>query len=101
MTSRDDILQQLGNRLQAARLQRNESQELFGARLGLTRQSYAKMEKGLGTVSIGTWLEASEILGRLDTWNEVLAEPDDLFERFEQQQTTRRRAGGRRKKSRP
>ncbi|WP_244155806.1 helix-turn-helix domain-containing protein [Desulfofustis glycolicus] len=89
-------MKQLGERLKAARLQRNESQAVFGARLGLTRQSYAKMEKGQGTVPIASWLEASDILGRLHTWDQVMSEPQDLFERFDRQQTARKRAGSRR-----
>jgi len=40
------LLLRLGERLKEARLARNESQELFAQRLGLTRQSYSKMEKG-------------------------------------------------------
>ena len=42
----DDLLKQLGERLKEARLNRNENQDLFAQRLGLTRQSYSKMEKG-------------------------------------------------------
>ncbi|MCP3931565.1 MAG: helix-turn-helix transcriptional regulator, partial [Bacteroidetes bacterium] len=46
------LLKEIGNRLKAARLARNESQEIFAARIGLTRQSYSKMEKGTASVPI-------------------------------------------------
>ncbi|TKB28397.1 helix-turn-helix domain-containing protein [Desulfopila sp. IMCC35006] len=90
------ILEQLADRLRKARLARNESQEVFGARIGLTRQTYSKMEKGVPTVSIGYWLAASEILDRLQTWQEVLAEKDDLFEQFERKKLKRKRASRKR-----
>lgn len=92
-----NLLLILGQRLKEARLARNETQATFAARIGLTRQSYAKMEKGQGTVPIASWLAASEILGRLDTWNDVLSEKDNLFDQFEAKQQSRKRA--RRKKA--
>ena len=94
----ESILQQLGERLREARLARNESQELFAQRLGLTRQSYSKMEKGSPQTLIGKWLEASSILGRLDGWQEVLAPKEDLFAKLKRKTSKRQRAGGRRKK---
>lgn len=86
------VLRQLAQRLRQARLQRNESQEVFAARLGLSRQSYSKMENGAATTPIGVWLAASALLGRLTTWEGVLAEQENLFERFEQQKNVRKRA---------
>ena len=94
------LLLQLGERLRKARLARNESQELFAQRLGLTRQSYSKMEKGSPQTLIGNWLEASSILGRLDGWQEVLAPKEDLFTKFEKKSIKRHRAGGSRKRKR-
>lgn len=87
------LLNQIGDRLREARLARNESQEIFAARIGISRQSYSKMEKGSASVPIGKWLSASDILNRLDTWQEVLAEKTNLFEEFERKQLTRQRAG--------
>jgi DNA-binding XRE family transcriptional regulator len=92
------ILNQLGKRLMQARLARNESQEVFAARIGLTRQTYSKMEKGAATVPLGYWLAASDILGRLQTWQDVLLEKEDLFEQFERNQSKRKRARGQRAK---
>ncbi|NVL89918.1 MAG: helix-turn-helix transcriptional regulator [Desulfobacterales bacterium] len=94
----ESLLKQLGERLKEARLARNESQELFAQRLGLTRQSYSKMEKGSPQTLIGNWLEASSILGRLDGWQEVLAPKEDLFAKFKRKTSKRQRAGGKRKR---
>jgi transcriptional regulator with XRE-family HTH domain len=90
-------LKRLGQRLKAARLARNESQDLFAQRLGLTRQSYSRMEKGSPQTLIGNWLATSSVLGRLDDWQDLLAERQDLFAQFEQQSSPRQRAGGRRR----
>ncbi len=94
----ESLLKQLGQRLKAARLARNESQELFAQRLGLTRQSYSRMEKGSPQTLIGNWLAASNILGRLDDWKDVLTEKEDLFAKFERKSSERQRAGGKRKR---
>jgi transcriptional regulator with XRE-family HTH domain len=94
----ESLLKQLGQRLKKARLDRNESQELFAQRLGLTRQSYSRMEKGSPQTLIGNWLAASSILGRLDDWKEVLVEKEDLFVKFEKKSSARQRAGGKRKR---
>lgn len=94
----ESLLLQIGERLKDARLSRNESQELFAQRLGLTRQSYSKMEKGFPHTLLGNWLEASSILGRLDGWQEVLAPKEDLFAKLKRKTNKRQRAGGRRKK---
>jgi transcriptional regulator with XRE-family HTH domain len=90
------LLKRLGQRLKGARLARNESQELFAQRLGLTRQSYSRMENGSPQTMIGNWLAASSILGRLDDWKDVLAEKEDLFAKFEKKSSQRQRAGGQR-----
>jgi DNA-binding XRE family transcriptional regulator len=92
-----DILQRLGQRLKEARLSRDETQETFAARLGLSRQSLAKMEKGEGSVPLQNWLAASDILDCLDTWQDVLHEKDDLFQQFETTQKARKRASGKRR----
>jgi transcriptional regulator with XRE-family HTH domain len=94
----ESLLKQLGQRLKEARLSRNESQEVFAQRLGLTRQSYSRMEKGSSQTLIGNWLAASSILGRLDDWQEILAEKENLFAKFEKKSSKRQRAGGKRKK---
>ncbi len=91
------FLSQLGERLKQARLTRNESQELFASRLGITRQSYAKMEKGDPTTSIGYWINASHLLGKLQSWQKVLQDDENLFDKFEQMTSGKKRAGKQRK----
>lgn len=101
MVNNDDeistFLKHLGQRLKEARLARNESQELFAQRLGITRQSYSRMEQGSGKTQLINWLQASSVLGRLADWQELLAEKEDLFARYEKSKTTRKRAGSNRK----
>ena len=97
-TNIESLLIQFGQRLKDARLGRNESQDLFAQRLGLTRQSYSRMEKGSPQTQIGNWLAASSILGRLDDWQEILAEKENLFAKFEKKSSKRQRAGGKRKR---
>lgn len=93
----ESLLERLGQRLKEARLARNESQALFAQRLGLTRQSYSRMEKGSSQTLIGNWLAASSILGRLDDWKDILAEQEDLFAKYEKKSSQRQRAGTKRK----
>jgi len=92
------LLIKLGQRLKDMRLARNESQDLFAQRLGMTRQSYSQMEKGSPQTQIGNWLAASSILDRLGDWQDVLAGKQDLFAELERNKSKRQRAGGRRKR---
>lgn len=92
------MLKRLGALLRAARLERNESQEILAQRLGVSRQTYGKMERGEASVPIGYWLAVSQILGRLDSWSEVLQEKQDLFARYDHEAAGRQRASGSRKK---
>jgi len=94
----EKMLKQLGERLRDARLSRNESQEIFAQRLGISRQSLAKMEQGYQQTPIGNWLAASSILEMLDGWRDVLVAQENLFAQFEREQSRRQRAGGRRSK---
>jgi transcriptional regulator with XRE-family HTH domain len=95
--SPQQLLSQLGERLKQARLIRNESQELFASRLGITRQSYARMEKGDPTTSVGHWVNASQILGKLESWQEVLLNDENLFDKFDLIKSGRQRAGKQRR----
>lgn len=96
-TSPQQILETLGKRLKRLRLTRNESQQLFASRIGLSRQSYAKMEQGSPNISIGHWLNACHILGKLDSWENILKEESNLFAQFEAEQSTRKRASSSRR----
>ncbi len=91
------LLRELGQRLKDTRLTKNESQELFAQRLSITRQTLAKMEQGSPQTQIGHWVEASNILGRLDGWFNLLVPTENLFEQYDHQQKKRKHATGTRK----
>ena len=53
----------LGANLARARKRRGETQEMFAKRIGVTRQTVAAMEAGLGTVSIANFAKALNVIG--------------------------------------
>ena len=75
----DTKLQNLGSRLRAERIRRNETQALFAARIGVSVPTLRKMESGDPTVMVGYWSIALEILDRAGDLDAILAEPEDLF----------------------
>lgn len=89
-----EVLGLLGERLRGLRLLRNESQEIMGERLGMSRQRYARMESGDPRIPIGSWIAASSLLNRLDDWHLLLQEAEDLFLRaeIERKRKNRKRA---------
>jgi transcriptional regulator with XRE-family HTH domain len=76
----EDALKRLGARLREARLARNEPQSRFAARIGVSVPTLRRLEQGDATTQIGHWLEALEVLGRLDDTNALLAPSASLFE---------------------
>lgn len=66
-------LQSLGTRLKEARLERNESQKRFTARLGVSIPTLRKMEKGDPTVAVGTWAQALWLIDRAEDLDKILA----------------------------
>ena len=89
-----EALGELGGRLRGLRLLRNESQQLMGERLGMSRQRYARMESGDPRIPIGSWIAASALVNRLDDWHSLLQEEEDLFLRaeIERKRKSRKRA---------
>ena len=69
----------LGQRLRAIRLDRDETQKRFAARLGVSVPTLRAMEQGDPGVRIGLWAEALWLLDRLDDLDRLLAVKDDLF----------------------
>ena len=67
-----DLLKTLGQRLKFARKARKETQATFGGRLGITRQTYSKMEHGDPNIDVGYWIRASALLDSLSGWKKVL-----------------------------
>jgi transcriptional regulator with XRE-family HTH domain len=84
MLQYDTKLQNLGTRLRAERLRRNEAQAKFAARIGVSVPTLRKMESGDPTVLVGYWSLALDVLGRSGDLDAILAEPEDLFARFDQ-----------------
>lgn len=85
----DDVergLKELGSRLRVERLRNNESQEIFAARIGVSRQTLYRMEAGDPKVQLGYWAMALDVLGRAKELNALLAPPEDLFAKYEQTQ---------------
>ncbi len=74
------ILQQLGDRLRAERLARNESQTRFAARIGVSVPTLRRMEQGDATAQIGHWLTALTLLGRIADAETLLAPRYSLFD---------------------
>lgn len=67
----------LGLRLRLARERRKLSTEVFAERLGASRETLRRMEKGDATIAMGTFLRALRILG-LDRDIDRLAADDEL-----------------------
>jgi transcriptional regulator with XRE-family HTH domain len=76
----EDTLKRLGARLREARLARNEPQSRFAARIGVSIPTLRRLEQGDATTQIGHWLEALEVLGRLDDVEVLLAPSASLFD---------------------
>lgn len=86
-----DELSSLGARLKAERLQKNETQKTFAARIGVSVPTLTKMEKGDPSVSVGHWVSALHVLGRDKDIQHLLSPQEDLFKRYEKQQTSNNR----------
>jgi len=94
-----DELSVLGARLKAERLQKNETQKTFAARVGVSIPTINKMEKGDPSVSIGHWAAALRVLGREKDLQLLLSPQEDLFTRYEKQQLMNNRQRASRKRS--
>lgn len=85
-------LGRLGARLRAQRLQRNEPQARFAARLGVSVPTLRRLEQGDASAQIGHWLAALEVLGRLHEAGAWLGQPASLFTAAEAPPPLRQRA---------
>ncbi len=72
--SERDLLKTLGARLKAARKAQKATQSEFGDYIGITRQTYSKMENGDPNIDVGYWIKVSAVLDKLKAWDCVLAE---------------------------
>jgi len=96
VTQTHDLLQTLGRRLRAARLERNDTMALFAERLGVSEGTVRAMEQGRPTVQIGAWLNALWILDALEPFGAVLEPRDSLLERARAERAPRRQRASRR-----
>ena len=78
-------LNRLGRQLRELRLERNDRQSDFAARLGVSIPTLRKLEQGDPTVAIGTWIDAMWLVGRLDQLTKVLETTSNLFDQWEEQ----------------
>lgn len=72
-------MQALGQRMKVARLRREISTVLFAERVGISRDTLNRLEKGDPTIALGTYLRALRVLG-LDRDLDTVAQ-DDVFGR--------------------
>jgi len=79
----NDILKNLGFRLKNARLEINDPQKEFAFRIGVSIPTLYKMEHGHPSISIGTWVKALSMLGRLDDIDQLIAPGESLFAQYE------------------
>jgi transcriptional regulator with XRE-family HTH domain len=91
-----EILSELGKRLRAARIERNDTMEVFAQRLGVSVGTVRAMERGAPTVQVGAWLNALWILNQLDTVTRVLEPQESLLDRIRAQEKRRRQRASRR-----
>jgi len=87
-------LEALGERLRLARMRRKLAVDLFAERMGVSRETLRRMEKGDPTIAIGTYVRALRVLG-LERGIDMLATDDELGRKLQDIETlgTRHRAG--------
>ena len=90
-----DSLKALGARLREERLRRNETQQVFASRIGVSVPTLYKMESGDHKVQLGHWVVALDILGHVEDIDQLLAPKDNLFAKYEQAQEPKRQRASR------
>ena len=93
MPKTKDVLEQMGEQIQLARLRRKLSSQLVAERAGISRQTLTAIEKGAPSVSIGSYAAVLHALNNLDTDLLLIAKDDELGRKLQDLElTTRRRA---------
>jgi transcriptional regulator with XRE-family HTH domain len=82
-----------GERLRAARLRRRVTTILFAKRMDISRDTLNRLEKGDGTIALGTYMRALHVLG-LEKDFDIVARDDELSRKLQelnlpQRQTSR------------
>ncbi len=81
-----EIISSMGLQMRKARQLKNDRQKDLAARMGVSRLTVMKMEKGgaeAARVPLETWLKASEHLNLLATWHGVMETQADPFEEYD------------------
>ncbi len=75
-------LPQIGKNLQKARKKRfpNDNMKVFALRIGISRATYQKMEKGDLSVSLKHYYQAAKILGLEAGFSQLFLMQDSLFD---------------------
>jgi transcriptional regulator with XRE-family HTH domain len=91
-----------GERLRAARLRRRVTTILFSKRMDISRDTLNRLEKGDGTIALGTYMRALHVLG-LEKDFDIVARDDELSRKLQElnlpqrqtyRATDRERGGG-------
>jgi transcriptional regulator with XRE-family HTH domain len=72
-----------GARLRAARLRRHITTILFAKRMGISRDTLNRLEKGDATIALGTYMRALHVLG-LEKDFDVVARDDELSRKLQE-----------------
>lgn len=72
------VLGQMGEHIKLARLRRKLSAELVAERAGISRQTLNSIEKGIATVSIGSYAAVLHALNGLDADLLLVAKEDEF-----------------------
>lgn len=78
----------VGDRLRLARLRRGMSASLFAQRVGISRDTLHRLEKGDPTIALGTYARALRVLG-LERDLDALARDDELGRKLQDLALTR------------
>ena len=81
-----EIIQSMSLQMRKARQLKNDRQKDLAARMGVSRLTIMKMEKGgaeAARVPLETWLKAAEHLDLLSTWDQVMTVQADPFELYD------------------
>ncbi len=93
----NEALKNLGLRLKNARLELNDPQKEFAFRIGVSIPTLYKMEQGRPSVSMGTWVKALSMLGRLEDMDQLIGPKESLFARYEALEKIKNRRRAKRK----
>lgn len=80
----------LGHRIELARCRRDLSSTLFAERVGISRNTLARLESGDPAVSLGTYLKALRVLG-LESDVDAVARDDVLGRKLQDSASLRGR----------